>query len=651
MPLFEAIVNSIQAIEDTGEKPGHIDVEIVRDAANLFSETERNHADVSGFIVTDNGVGFDEANFGAFNMSDTTFKAARGGKGIGRFTWLAAFDSAEVDSTFRSNGTTMHRRFRFCPRGSGIEDASCVSAADSLRTTTVRLIGFKPRYQPQCPKRLETIAAYIVEELLEYLISPQPPQIVLRDAPNADSIDFLNFFTTEIAPNIERKELERKGERIQVLHVRLYSPHLYEHRLYLCAHERVVTRERLTGHIPHLAGKLLDLEGNEFAYAAYVNSGILDSAVKPDRTSFTLSDASEETLDGGLSLGQLREVVYEECKRYLAPFTAPVAEKKRARVQQFVDAEGAMYRPILSRLDTQIEEIDPEASDDEIDRQLYEGYHKLQTSLREEGRKLLESPLPTDTDLEQFEEQFNEYFEKISEVNHADLARYVCHRKAIIDFLQRQLELRDDGKYSREERVHSIIFPRGKTSNDVFFEEHNLWLLDERLAFHVFLSSDQSIRNAKPLKSRSAKEPDILIFDKAFAFSETSEVPFSSITIIEFKKPQRNDYSQKENPFVQVAKYIDLIMEGTATTTDGRPIPIPQNLPFYCYIVCDVTPALKEWSRHFELTPTPDLLGYFGYKKAYNAYFEVISYSKLVADAEKRNKAFFQKLGLPRKLL
>jgi hypothetical protein len=36
------------------------------------------------------------------------------------------------------------------------------------------------------------------------------------------------------------------------------------------------------------------------------------------------------------------------------------------------------------------------------------------------------------------------------------------------------------------------------------------------------------------------------------------------------------------------------------------------------------------------------------YSSRGGSYFEVISYSKLVADAEKRKKVFFEKLGLPR---
>ena len=40
-------------------------------------------------------------------------------------------------------------------------------------------------------------------------------------------------------------------------------------------------------------------------------------------------------------------------------------------------------------------------------------------------------------------------------------------------------------------------------------------------------------------------------------------------------------------------------------------------------------------------------MGFFGYKKHLNSYVEVISYHRLVKAAMKRNRAFFDKLGLP----
>ena len=651
LPLFEAITNSIDAIEDAGEENGQIEIEIIRDTTSLFTDsTDRVLAEITGFLIKDNGIGFDDQNFQAFSTSDTTYKASRGGKGIGRFMWLAAFESVEVESVFGSNAATKRRQFTFCPRGSGIEKPSCVDDPEAERRTVVRLIGFKKKYREQCPKRLETIAAFIVEEFLEYFIGPTCPVITLRDGATGNILALDNFFESEMAAKSSQKQITVKGTTFDVLHVRLYSNHIIEHRLYLCARGRVVIHEKLVGRIPNMIHRFQDEEKKEFVYAAYVTSSRLDGAVNPDRTGFNLSEDGTGLLVADITLSDIRNAVCEECKAYLAPYTGPVAEKKRERVEKFIESEGAMYRPILTRLEHKLDTIDPEASSDEIDRQLYQGYHELQVKLREEGEKLLQMPAPDDAEFAQFEERFNEYFEQISEVNRADLARYVCHRKAIIEFLQKQLALQNDGKYRREDRIHSIMFPRGKTSNDVLFDDHNLWLIDERLAFHVFLSSDQPIRQAQVLQSTSKKEPDILIFDKALALSDTMDVPFSAITIIEFKKPQRTEYSEKENPFAQVCEYITDIKEGKATLADGRPLPIPPNLPFYCYVICDTTPAIKEWAHHFELQETPDCLGFFGYKQYFVAYFEVISYSKLVADAEKRNKAFFQKLGLPRRI-
>jgi len=60
--------------------------------------------------------------------------------------------------------------------------------------------------------------------------------------------------------------------------------------------------------------------------------------------------------------------------------------------------------------------------------------------------------------------------------------------------------------------------------------------------------------------------------------------------------------------------------------------------------------VLGEWAEYFELERTPDNLGFFGYKRHLGAYCEVISYSKLVSDAEKRNQAVFEKLGLPKRM-
>lgn len=187
-----------------------------------------------------------------------------------------------------------------------------------------------------------------------------------------------------------------------------------------------------------------------------------------------------------------------------------------------------------------------------------------------------------------------------------------------------------------------------KTSEDVRIENMNLWIIDEKLAYHYFLASDKPLNQiGATIEVASEDRPDLVIFNRPFAFADSGP-PFSAIVIIEFKRPARNDYSDKEekNPILQVYDYIGLLKEGKAKDRRGVPITVPEHLPIYAYIVCDLTPTLQKQARDYQLKKTPDSLGYFGYHTEYGAYIEIISFDKLLDDAKKRNKILFDKMGL-----
>src|ERR1035438_5144705 len=162
LPLYEAVVNSIQAIQEADEKQGRIDIEIVRDDRHLFKEQEPGLAEIIGFEVRDNGVGFNEENYRAFETSDTTYKANRGGRGIGRFMWLVAFDRVDVVSHFKSDDKIKCRRFDFIPEGDGFKNMKVEDSTEKSRSTTVRLIEYQSKFQQQSPKKLETIATHLI---------------------------------------------------------------------------------------------------------------------------------------------------------------------------------------------------------------------------------------------------------------------------------------------------------------------------------------------------------------------------------------------------------------------------------------------------------------------------------------------------------
>jgi len=136
-----------------------------------------------------------------------------------------------------------------------------------------------------------------------------------------------------------------------------------------------------------------------------------------------------------------------------------------------------------------------------------------------------------------------------------------------------------------------------------------------------------------------------LIFNRAFALVE-GDYPFNSVVIIEFKRPERADYDDEKSPIRQVLKYVEEIREGKAKDKNGRTILAKHPIPFYCYIIASLTPRLCEDAKAFDFTQTPDGDGYFKHHSNSNSYIEIISFDKLISDAKKRNRAFFDKLNV-----
>ena len=146
----------------------------------------------------------------------------------------------------------------------------------------------------------------------------------------------------------------------------------------------------------------------------------------------------------------------------------------------------------------------------------------------------------------------------------------MVHRRLIVELLEKALSLDPEtNKYALEKTVHSLVFPMKAFSDDVPFEQQNLWIIDERLTFHSFLSSDHPLQVIPDLANDSDSRPDLLIvdiFNRPLAFSEDTQ-PLGAIVVIEFKKPDRNNYND-EDPISQVYRMVREIRRGKKACTD-----------------------------------------------------------------------------------
>ncbi|MHA7685914.1 hypothetical protein [Cupriavidus sp. PET2-C1] len=198
----------------------------------------------------------------------------------------------------------------------------------------------------------------------------------------------------------------------------------------------------------------------------------------------------------------------------------------------------------------------------------------------------------------QYQARLAEYLKKADDIKKSDLASYVFHRQDIIDILDKAIERDAEGKYAKEELIHELIMPLRKTSHEIHLDSCNLWLIDERLAFHNFLASDRPLSSLPITDCVETKEPDICIlnvFDERLLVAEDKRTPPATLSIIEIKRQMRNDAAQGEekDPIEQALGYLQRIRDGKAKTAAGRQIPRSEDIPGFCYVLCDLTSSVE----------------------------------------------------------
>ena len=146
-------------------------------------------------------------------------------------------------------------------------------------------------------------------------------------------------------------------------------------------------------------------------------------------------------------------------------------------------------------------------SNQDIELHLQKKKYEKEVVTRTQVTALLNSENP-----DELGEKISQLIESISDSSKNDLIHYVSMRKCVLDLFSKSLEIGADGKHKSEGEVHDVIMPRKKDSEELNYDAHNLWILDERLNFTSYVSSD------KPLKSAKGDRTDITIYNRRVAY-------------------------------------------------------------------------------------------------------------------------------------
>lgn len=373
---------------------------------------------------------------------------------------------------------------------------------------------------------------------------------------------------------------------------------------------------------------------NQYAFLGYVESDFLDRNSNDTRTAFSLDDEQ---------VSEIIDCTKHIVKEFLGPEITQIRKRQIDRISEIGkehprflyaarDAELVASKLHLSKQSE--EEIFLELSRD---------------SLRDYKKRKREYSKSWEKSLPDVEQQTESFMQKLKEDAMASLAEYVARRKSILEIFESGLRFKnaDDETAHYEKVVHGIICPMNSTSEELGYDDHNLWLLDDRLAFYSYVNSDRRMDRQTGNKSESRDRPDLTLFDLGLSFG--SEDQSQPITIVEFKRPKRDDYTLSDNPISQVRAYVEQLRKaGEATKFDGTPLrTIDHDTPFTCHIVADITPTLQSAMRQLgRFSQRAGTSSFYWWDDNFKTFIEISSFREVLSSAKARNHAFFKHLGI-----
>lgn len=651
-PLFEAVSNAFYAIEDFRGSDHVADgtVAVVIDKLNDPATIE--------IVVTDDGIGLDEERYGAFCEIDTPFKRDRGGKGVGRLFWLDAFRSIGVTSSYAGSGSIEQRAFSFDLNNDvQVVPAPATPVEKANPGTTVRFRGLRGEYyEKYFPKRLDTFLRYFSAHFIADFLVGNCPQVVVTidgkgtsypyavtelvvgDAMRTGPFETEEFGTLEIVGYTCRKEASTGLEG--------------SHQLHLLANGRTVETRKIDNLLA-LAG--FERNGEEdLVFHGCVSGEFLDERVNEGRTAFNVPEKQ---------LKQLSRQCTEVVKKLLLPDQVNVYRKQRKANYQMFVSRYPIYG--FDDPEVQLDRVPFHANEPE---EFAAGLVKHQIRRDERRDRSLEriiEDLDQNTLGEDFAGKVAEAATAVHTSEQLALAHHVVRRKLVLELLDRLLKRvrsrsdRDDD-YVLEKTVHSFICPmgvRGDENDELHGRAHDLWIVDERLAFTRAFSSDKRLDQL--LKDGGgAQRPDLIVWDLAYGMGVTNPAidpeavdvsePLRKVLVVEFKKPGRQHYKKAEDQIEQqITKYLSQLKNGEIETFDRERVRIADDCIFHCYVVADIVGDLELQLSSWRTTANGE--GRVRpLENEYRGTIEVVQWRDLVNDAWARNQATLHAAGLLR---
>lgn len=653
LPLLECVVNSIISLEQSSKPKADRKIQIQIERGEYpQSPTFENLKTISAFKIIDNGIGFNERNYKSFETPFSQINKEFGCKGIGRFTVLAAYKEYLVKSNYQENDKWNYRSFRFTTEKEIEPIDFTESEAHEFKTVTEIKTCVNPNVLEKSALSIQQISEAIMKHCLIYYLNDALPLIEIID--NEDETgEIINQLFEKVSKEKER-DFPLNGYKFKLYITKtLKEGNRKNNYLYYCANSRTVGEGRNLKNVNTIFSYPVILNSNYYFFDIYLVSEFLNSKVYKTRNGFNIPKERENLLFKSAdttTIQDIEEKVSEILETEYADFVKEAKEHNVQQVSNYISQKAPRYNSFLRNPEL-LQSVPPNLTEDKLEEHLYRVSFTARKNVEQNIEKFIKNKTVN-------EEAINHIINDIKAKTAYDvdsLADYMTRRKAILDLFDKFLDADENGDYKLEEDVHNLIFPLGLSNNEVDYENHNLWLLDERFITYKFINSDKAITSYSQKNSR--KELDLVLldnpkmFDNPISFGDKSSGDVNSMVIFEFKRPgniahqkKRTDYRWEFSDLVK-PYFEEFLYQPDKLNYKGNHVIIEKTTPKYGFVIMDVIPPqLAQYnidSCGWQRTPFGS---YFKIEGGINLHIEVMTFRKLLEFSKARHNPFFDKL-------
>ncbi len=625
LPVLEAVSNAMHGIEarfgEEAQAKGEVQISIanLNDPAKIL------------IGITDNGVGLDEENYRSFKTPFSGLKLNEKGRGFGRFIAFKVFSRILYSSRYAIGISEEKRTFRF-----DITKDNELIFHDAEPDFTH--LGLRVEYDSPLKLWEDQIVGLTREDLsdaigshfLPYFLYKWLPNITIKfddDEPESITQHFRDIFVQSDSGKVICK-IDGKDEEIEYSLTKIPKTRSFKnHCLLFAAADRIVGSPR---DLTNILGQshFTDENDKNYIVIAVVRSPAFESRLNDARTSINLSPKTIEEI-----VALVSAVIQQGEKKQI--------EKIKKTQAKNLD-EALRENPIL-RLGLRGQSISEYVQGKPNNWTNQQFVSDLAIQRYRASRDLSKEIASAAQSAEEYSEHIAEIVKKIDDNNKEALAEYVVHRRKVIEMVEAARKFGSEGKHAPEDVIHDLIFKRFSDSVKTDYFEHNLWLIDDALAFLPYVSSDRTMHGGR--RQKGDKITDLAFFDESLVLGDNDG---TTITIVEFKKPSRDDYrfgNDKSDPVLQVIHTLEQATRaGGIAKTDGTHFAFDGVVRRFAYIIADLTPSMLSVLKTHDFKNDWNPKIHFRYRDNEEIFIQAMGYDTLVENAKKRNQAFFSVL-------